>query len=70
MGLILNLETTTKNCSVSLAKEGRTLACRELAENGFSHAEQLQPFIDQVLIESGYSLTDLEAVAISEGPGS
>jgi tRNA threonylcarbamoyladenosine biosynthesis protein TsaB len=70
MGLILNLETTTKNCSVSLAEYGQLLAVREINEQGYSHAEKLQPFIDEVLSQSGRDLKDLAAVAISQGPGS
>ena len=70
MGLILNLETTTKNCSVSLYEYGQLLAVRELNEQGYSHAEKLQPFIDEVLKASGRNRKDLAAVAISQGPGS
>lgn len=70
MGLILNLETTTKNCSVSLSEYGQLLAVRELNEQGYSHAEKLQPFIDEVLKASGRNRKDLAAVAISQGPGS
>ena len=32
MAFILNIETATKNCSVSLANEGKTIACKEIAE--------------------------------------
>ena len=39
MAYILNIETATKNCSVSLAKEGKTIAYKEIAEQNFSHAE-------------------------------
>ncbi len=70
MGLILNLETTTKNCSVSLAEYGQLLAVREHNEQGYSHAEKLQPYIDEVLNESKLNMKDLAAVAISQGPGS
>ncbi len=70
MGFILNLETSTKNCSVGVSDRGRLLAIRELNEVGYSHAEKLQPFIEAVLIESKIELKDLDAVAISQGPGS
>jgi tRNA threonylcarbamoyladenosine biosynthesis protein TsaB len=67
---ILNIETATKNCSVSLAKNGETVLCREIAEQGYSHAEKLHVFIEEVLKETGITVRDLKAVAISKGPGS
>jgi tRNA threonylcarbamoyladenosine biosynthesis protein TsaB len=45
MTYILNIETATKNCSVSLAKNGETILCKEIAEQGYSHAEKLHVFI-------------------------
>ncbi|CAM1359306.1 tRNA (adenosine(37)-N6)-threonylcarbamoyltransferase complex dimerization subunit type 1 TsaB [Tenacibaculum xiamenense] len=70
MALILNIETATKNCSVSLGKEGKLLAIKELNDGNYSHAEKLHPFIQEVLNESGIQMNDLDAVAISKGPGS
>lgn len=67
---ILNIETSTRNCSVTLSKNGTTLLCKEIAEQGYSHAEKLHVFIDEVIKESGISLSDLNAVAVSKGPGS
>lgn len=70
MSLILNIETATKNCSVSLAKDGKTIVCKEIAEQNFSHAEKLHIFIDEVLVENKFTYADLKAVAVSQGPGS
>lgn len=67
---ILNIETATKNCSVSLAKNGETILCKEIAEQGYSHAEKLHVFIEEILKETGIGVTDLNAVAVSKGPGS
>jgi tRNA threonylcarbamoyladenosine biosynthesis protein TsaB len=67
---ILNIETATKNCSVSLAKEGKTLLYKEIAEQGYSHAEKLHVFIEELLQEAGVAFLDLKAVAVSKGPGS
>ena len=67
---ILNIETATKNCSVSLAKEGKTLLYKEVAEQGYSHAEKLHVFIEELLQEAGVAFSDLKAVAVSKGPGS
>lgn len=70
MSFILNIETATKNCSVSIAKNGETILCKEIAEEGYSHAEKLHVFIEEVIAESGISVQDLAAVAVSQGPGS
>lgn len=70
MALILNIETATKNCSVALSKDGRTLAIREIAEQNFSHAEKLHIFIEELFAESHLKLQDLSAIAVSQGPGS
>ena len=70
MTYILNLETSTKNCSVSLAKNGVVVASREIAEQGFSHAEKLHVFIEEVVAEATITLKDLHAIAVGKGPGS
>ncbi len=70
MALILNIETATKNCSVALAKEGKTLAIREIATQNFSHAEKLHVFIEELFLETNLKLQDLSAIAVSQGPGS
>lgn len=70
MSFILNIETATKNCSVSIAKNGETILCKEIAEEGYSHAEKLHVFIEEVIAESGISVQDLVAIAVSQGPGS
>lgn len=67
---ILNVETATKNCSVSLAKDGKTILCKQIAAQGFSHAEKLHLFIEEILQETNTSISDLKAVAVSKGPGS
>ena len=70
MSYILNIETATKNCSVSLAKSGETLICKEISEQGYSHAEKLHIFIDEIIKESAIAMSDLDAIAVSQGPGS
>jgi len=70
MAIILNLETATTNCSVSIAKDGKLLALKEDNTPNYSHAEQLHTFILEVLEIAAVSLDQLEAIAISKGPGS
>ena len=70
MGLILNLETATTNCSVCIAKDGEVVAIRENNTPNYSHAEQLHVFIQECLNEVNCSPQDLDAIAVSKGPGS
>ena len=70
MSYILNIETATKNCSVALANEGKTILCKEIAEEGYSHAERLHVFIEEIIKEAGIAFKDLSAIAVSQGPGS
>lgn len=69
MALILNIETATTVCSVSLAKDGKLLALKEL--NGdYTHAENLTLFIEDVMKQANLPLASLDAIAVSKGPGS
>ena len=70
MAYILNIETATKNCSVTIANEGKTVVCVEVAEEGYSHAEKLHLFFEEALQKAGITFQDLKAVAVSQGPGS
>ena len=70
MGIILNLETSSTNCSVCLAKDGVILAMKELNSENYSHAEKLHVFIEEVIKEATLKMQDLEAIAVSKGPGS
>jgi tRNA threonylcarbamoyladenosine biosynthesis protein TsaB len=70
MNYILHIDTTTKKCSVALAQDGDLMIQKELLSEEFSHSEQLHPFIEEVLKESGLKSSSLSAIAISKGPGS
>lgn len=70
MSYILNIDSTTKNCSVSLAQNGVVIALQETAEEGFSHAENLHVFIETVLHHAQVQMQQLAAIAVSKGPGS
>ena len=70
MAIILNLETATTNCSVSLGQEGKLLALSEENFEGYSHSEKLHVFIEEVMQKAGITMQDLDAVAVSKGPGS
>ncbi|MHC5352904.1 tRNA (adenosine(37)-N6)-threonylcarbamoyltransferase complex dimerization subunit type 1 TsaB [Myroides sp. LJL115] len=70
MVTILNIETSTKNCSVSLSQNGVLVQIKEIAEENFSHAEKLHVFIEELLQSNQMNFKDLSAVAVSQGPGS
>ena len=70
MAIILNIETATTNCSVSLSKEGETFALKEDNSKQYSHAERLHVYIDTLLEQNNVKPTDLDAIAVSKGPGS
>ena len=70
MAIILNIETSTKNCSVSIADSGKIIAFKELNNGNYSHAEVLHPFIENILKEGNISKSEIDAIAVSKGPGS
>jgi tRNA threonylcarbamoyladenosine biosynthesis protein TsaB len=66
---ILNLETATVVCSVALARSGEVIVSRE-TNTEKAHAAQLTGFIDSCREEAGIDFSQLDAVAVSIGPGS
>lgn len=70
MALILCIETTTTNCSVALSKNGKTLVLIEDNSKNYSHAERLHTSIEAALKKGKVTLNDLNAIAVSKGPGS
>lgn len=69
MALILNIETSTDICSVCIAKDKDIISIRETPRS-YSHSEVIAVFVDKCLKEAGIGTNDLDAVAISGGPGS
>ncbi len=70
MAIVLNLETATTNCSVSVAKDGKVIYLKEHNSSNYSHAEQLHVFIEDALKEASLSINNINAIAVSKGPGS
>lgn len=69
MALILNIETSTTVCSVCLAKDDAIIDFRE-NKSGNSHAKILTVFIDELFRSNNISPAEIDAVAVSAGPGS
>ena len=69
MSLILQIETATTVCSVALAEGGNILAYKEVEQRNI-HAEAITIFIEDLFQTTGKQYKDLDAVAVSCGPGS
>lgn len=66
---ILQIDTATEVCSVSLSLDGQVIHTIEAAEPNL-HASKLTVFIDELLTKANIAYQDLSAVAVSKGPGS
>ena len=69
MALILNVETATEICSVALSDVNGLVDFRENTE-GKSHASLLTVFVEDILKKNNILPNQLDAVAVSSGPGS
>ena len=69
MPIILNIETSTDICSICISKDGTVLSMKE-TERSYSHSEVIAVFIDECIKEAGLKMSDLDAVSVSQGPGS
>jgi len=69
MATILQIETATQVCSAAIAYDGKTIALKELMANNI-HAGSLTLFIKEAMDSTGLQFEDLDAVAVSMGPGS
>ena len=66
---ILCIETSTSCCSASICQDGVALASRANL-SGANHASELPVFIEQLLSEARANQWHIDAVALSQGPGS
>eukprot|EP01133_Synstelium_polycarpum_P010013 gene10013-11687_t len=69
MAIILQIETATQTCSVALSRNGETLLVKEETAQNI-HAGSLTLFIDELMKTAGFTYPQLDAIAISKGPGS
>ena len=69
MALILNIDTSTTVCSVALAQDGKIIGIKESNE-GLNHSVLLGVYIDDILNNHHIHAAQLDAVAVSMGPGS
>lgn len=66
----LCLETSTLNCSVAVFRGEECISLVEEFSDKYIHGEVLHLFIQKALGEAKISVNDLDAVAVSKGPGS
>ena len=69
MARILSIETSTSICSVAIHERGELRAVSEIKEPG-AHAEKLLDLVDAAMKQAELRMSDLDAVAVSQGPGS
>lgn len=69
MALILCIETATAACSVALSRNGNPITVRHSDQKN-AHSTILNLFIEEVIQETGCEFADLQAIAVSKGPGS
>jgi tRNA threonylcarbamoyladenosine biosynthesis protein TsaB len=66
---ILQIETATQTCSAAVAVNGKTIAVKEQSAQNI-HAGSLTLFIEEVMGQCDLKYADLDAIAVSKGPGS
>ncbi|WP_185873353.1 tRNA (adenosine(37)-N6)-threonylcarbamoyltransferase complex dimerization subunit type 1 TsaB [Blattabacterium cuenoti] len=70
MSLILNLETSTQNCSISISKKGKVITVVEENSKYYLHSEKLHKFIQYALKLSMIELKEIKSICVDIGPGS
>ena len=67
--LLLAFETSAKAASVALF-DGNTLLAEQYQNTGLTHSQTLMVMAQDMLTQCGKSPSDVEAVAVANGPGS
>ena len=70
MALVLNIETSSHNCSVSISSGEKTISTEEKIFEEYSHSKFLHVHIDRLFKKLNLKPSELSAVSVSHGPGS
>ena len=70
MSVILNIETSSKNCSICLSSKGNLVTSFDLEDEAYRHSELLTSSIQNILSENKLDVSGLSAVSVGIGPGS
>lgn len=66
---ILSIDSSSVSASAAVTENGKILA-EEFANNGYTHSVTLMPMVEKALNKSGISVSDIDLLAITNGPGS
>jgi tRNA threonylcarbamoyladenosine biosynthesis protein TsaB len=69
MPTLLHIETATNVCSVAISRNGQMLSLRESSDKN-AHSAVLTTFIEESFNSAGIKTSEIDAIAVSEGPGS
>jgi tRNA threonylcarbamoyladenosine biosynthesis protein TsaB len=69
MALILQIDTATEHASICLSINGVSILSK-VSMDQKNHGSFLQPAIQELMTTYGQKLSDLDAIAVTEGPGS
>ena len=70
MSVIINIETSSKNCSVCLSSKGNLVTSFDFEDEAYRHSELLTSSIQNILNENDLDVNGLSAVSVGIGPGS
>lgn len=70
MALVLNIETSSHNCSVSISSSGKIISTEEKIFEEYSHSKFLHVHIERLFKKINLKPSELSAVSVSQGPGS
>ena len=65
---LLALDTTTEACSVALLRGGEKTHLAQFAQR--EHTKHILPMVDEILVQSGITLRQVDALVFGRGPGS
>ena len=66
---ILALETSAKSVSAAVVENG-TVLCSAYQNTGLTHSRTLMPLVDGMLRAADLQMSDMELIAVAQGPGS
>ena len=70
MGLILNIESSSINCSISVSKNGKLIDFIENNNPKYRQSDTIHQNILDLIKKNNLNINHFDAIAISKGPGS
>ncbi len=67
--LLLSIDSSAKSAAVAVT-DGKSILAEGFENNGYTHSETLLPLVDAVLQKAGKTIDDIDAFAVTNGPGS